>query len=47
MKKVFSALVLLFVLTTNAYAEHEKYTYNSQKPVTCMAPQQVLSLIHI
>ena len=45
MKKVFSALVLLFVLTTNAYAEHEKYTYNSQKPVTCMAPQQVLAVV--
>ena len=45
MKKVFSALVLLFVLTTNAYAEHEKNTYNSQKPVTCMTPQQVLAVV--
>ena len=45
MKKVFSALVLLFVLTTNAYAEHEKNTYNSQKPVTCMTPQQMLAIV--
>ena len=45
MKKIFSLLVLSFVLTTNAYAEHEKNTYNSQKPVTCMAPQQMLKIV--
>ena len=45
MKKVFSALVLLFVLTTSAYAEHEKNTYNSQKPVTCMSPQEMLAIV--
>ena len=48
MKKVFSALVLLFVLTTNAYAEHEgneKQTYNSQKPVTCMTPSEMLTIV--
>ena len=45
MKKVFSALVLSLVLTTSAYAEHEKNTYNSQKPVTCMSPQQMLAIV--
>ena len=45
MKKVFSALILSFVLTTSAYAEHEKNTYNSQKPVTCMTPQQMLAIV--
>ena len=45
MKKTFSALVLSLVLTTSAYAEHEKNTYNSQKPVTCMTPQQVLAVV--
>ena len=45
MKKVFSTLGLLFVLTTSAYAEHEKNTYNSQKPVTCMTPQQMLAIV--
>tara|TARA_B100000424_G_scaffold246098_1_gene217496 strand:- start:627 stop:992 length:366 start_codon:yes stop_codon:yes gene_type:complete len=45
MKKVFSTLGLLFVLTTSAYAEHEKNTYNSQKPVTCMTPQQMLGIV--
>ena len=45
MKKVFSALVLLLAFTTSAYAEHEKNTYNSQKPVTCLTPQQMLAII--
>ena len=45
MKKVFSALVLLLAITTSAYAEHEKNTYNSQKPVTCMTPQQMLAIV--
>tara|TARA_B100000900_G_C20095757_1_gene519909 strand:- start:80 stop:445 length:366 start_codon:yes stop_codon:yes gene_type:complete len=45
MKKLFSLLVLSFVLTTNAYAEHEKNTYNSQKPVTCMSPKQMLEIV--
>ena len=45
MKKIFSAILLSFVLTTSAYAEHEKNTYNSQKPVTCMSPQQMLAIV--
>lgn len=45
MKKIFSLLVLSFVLTTSVYAEHEKNTYNSQKPVTCMTPQQMLEVV--
>ena len=41
MKRIFSAiLTLFFVLTTSAYAEHEKFNYNSQKPVTCTTPEQ-------
>ena len=45
MNKIFSALVLLLVLTTSAYAEHEKQNYNSQKPVSCMNMEQMLSLV--
>lgn len=45
MKKVLSTLGLMFALTTSAYAEHEKNTYNSQKPVTCMTPQQMLAIV--
>ena len=45
MKKVFSALVLSLVLTTSAYAEHEKQNYNSQKPVSCMNMQQMLAIV--
>ena len=40
MKKIFSALVLSLVLTTSAYAEHEKCNYNSQKPITCTTPER-------
>ena len=45
MKKIFSALVLLLVLTTSAYAEHEKQNYNSQKPVSCMNMEQMLAIV--
>ena len=45
MKKIFSALVLSLVLTTSAYAEHEKQNYNSQKPVSCMNMEQMLTII--
>ena len=45
MKKTFSALVLSLVLTTSAYAEHEKNTYNSQKPVSCNTVENVTNLI--
>ena len=46
MNKIFSALVLLLVLTTSAYAEHEKQNYNSQKPVSCMNMEQMLSIVN-
>ena len=45
MKKIFSALVLSLVLTTSAYAEHEKQNYNSQKPVSCMNMEQMLAIV--
>ena len=45
MKNLLSTIVLSLVLTTSAYAEHEKNTYNSQKPVTCLTPQQMLAII--
>ena len=45
MKKIFSAFILSLVMTTTAYAEHEKLNYNSQKPVTCMTPQQMLAIV--
>ena len=45
MRKTFSALVLSLVLTTSAYAEHEKNTYNSQKPVSCNTVEVVTNLI--
>ena len=45
MKKIFSALVLSLVLTTTAYAEHEKQNYNSQKPVSCMNMEQMLAIV--
>jgi len=46
MRQIFSALVLLLVLTTSAYAEHEKQNYNSQKPVSCMNMEQMLSIVN-
>ena len=45
MRQIFSALVLLLVLTTSAYAEHEKQNYNSQKPVSCMNMEQMLDIV--
>ena len=45
MKKIFSALVLSLVLTTSAYAEHEKNTYNSQKPVSCNTLEAITSIV--
>ena len=45
MRKTFSALVLSLVLTTSAYAEHEKNTYNSQKPVSCNTVENVTNLV--
>ena len=41
----FSLLALSFVLTTNAYAEHEKFNYNSQKPITCTTPERVKDIL--
>ena len=46
MKKLLSAIVLSLVLTTSAYAEHEKNTYNSQKPVSCTTPDQMLEIVN-
>ena len=46
MKKLLSAIVLSLVLTTSAYAEHEKNTYNSQKPVSCATPDQMLEIVN-
>ena len=45
MKKIFSLFALSFVLTTSAYAEHEKFSYNSQKPVTCTTPEKVKDIL--
>ena len=45
MKRIFSILILFFVLTTSAYAEHEKFNYNSQKPVTCTTPERVKDVL--
>ena len=45
MKKVLSSIILSLVLTTSAYAEHEKNTYNSQKPVTCMTPKEMIQIV--
>ena len=45
MKKLLSAIALSLVLTTSAYAEHEKNTYNSQKPVSCTTPDQMLKIV--
>ena len=48
MKKIFSALVLSLVIGTSAYAEHEEQVqpnYNSQKPINCMSPDQMLTLV--
>ena len=45
MKKIFSAILLSFVLTTSAYAEHEKFNYNSQKPITCTTPERVKEVL--
>ena len=45
MKKIFSVLPLFFVLTTSAYAEHEKFNYNSQKPITCTTPERVKEVL--
>ena len=45
MKKIFSAILLSLVLTTSAYAEHEKQNYNSQKPVSCMNMEQMLAIV--
>ena len=45
MKRIFSILTLFFVLTTSAYAEHEMFNYNSQKPVTCTTPERVKDVL--
>ena len=45
MKKIFSAILLSLVLTTSAFAEHEKQNYNSQKPVSCTTPDQMLKIV--
>mgnify|MGYP001295559578 FL=1 len=45
MKNLFSALVLSLVMGTSAYAEHEKNTYNSQKPVSCNTFENVTALV--
>ena len=45
MKKIFSAILLSLVLTTSAFAEHEKQNYNSQKPVSCMNMEQMLAIV--
>ena len=45
MKRKFSLLTLFFVLTTSAYAEHEKFNYNSQKPITCTTPERVKDVL--
>lgn len=45
MKRIFSVLTLFFVLTTSAYAEHEKFNYNSQKPITCTTPERVKDVL--
>ena len=45
MKRIFSLLTLFFVLTTSAYAEHEKFNYNSQKPITCTTPDRVKDIL--
>ena len=45
MKRIFSIFTLFFVLTTSAYAEHEKFNYNSQKPVTCTTRERVKDVL--
>lgn len=47
MRKLFNTLVLSLVLTTSAYAEHEKslQIYNSQKPVQCMTMDEMMKLV--
>ena len=45
MKRIFSVLTLFFVLTTSAFAEHEKFNYNSQKPITCTTPDRVKDIL--
>lgn len=45
MKRIFSVLTLFFILTTNAFAEHEKFNYNSQKPITCTTPDRVKDIL--
>ena len=45
MKRIFSILTLFFVLTTSAYAEHGKFNYNSQKPITCTTPDRVKEVL--
>ena len=45
MKRIFSLLTLFFVLTTSAFAEHEKFNYNSQKPITCTTPDRVKDIL--
>ena len=45
MKKLLSTILLSLVLTTSAYAEHEKQNYNSQKPITCTTPDQMLKVV--
>ena len=45
MKRIFSILTLFFGLTTSAYAEHEKFNYNSQKPITCTTPERVKEVL--
>ena len=46
MRQIFSALVLLLVLTTSAYAEHEGIlTYNSKKPISCGTPEKMKDIV--
>ena len=45
LKRILSVLTLFFVLTTSAYAEHEKFNYNSQKPITCTTPERVKDVL--
>ena len=45
MRQLLSALVLSLVMGTSAYAEHEKNTYNSQKPVSCTTTEKMKDLV--
>ena len=46
MRQIFRALILLLVLTTSAYAEHEGIlTYNSKKPISCGTPEKMKDIV--